>query len=125
MILPMPNRLSAHSEALHLRGTVPDPHSMPVIALVLSAIGTMGFSLFAWAVLTLLEAMGGYSPEPGALLFVPLLPLPAALVGAVASWRTKRYWPFYAGLAVSLLPIALAFLLPPLFDPGLGGGGMD
>jgi hypothetical protein len=98
---------------------------MPLIAFVLSAIGTMGLSLFAWAILALFEAMGGYSPKPGVLLFVPLLPLPAAIIGAVASWRTKRYWPFYAGLAVSLLPVALAFLLPPLFDPGLGSGGMD
>jgi hypothetical protein len=100
-------------------------YSLSGVALTLSSIGVMGFSLVAFLALTALEAIGGYHTHPPALMFVPLLALPGAAIGSVVSWRTKREWPFYVGLAVSLLPIVLAFVLPEAFDPTLGNRGSD
>jgi hypothetical protein len=85
----------------------------------------MAISLFAWGVIATLEAIGGYSPDPKILLFVPLLPLPAALVGAIAAWRSGRWWPWYLGLVLTLLPAVLAIVQAEQFDPGLGNGDWD
>jgi hypothetical protein len=85
----------------------------------------MSFSLLAFLFLTAIATAGGYHTHPPALMFVPLLALPGAVAGSVVSWRTKRAWPFYLGLAVSLLPIVLAFVLPEALDPTLGSRGSD
>ncbi len=92
-----------------------------VLPLVFASIGFMGFSLIAWAVIALLEAVGGYSPDPF-FVFAPLIPLPAALIGTIRSWQSGRWAPFYIGLAVTLvLPVLLAFLLPGVVEPHPAG----
>jgi hypothetical protein len=92
----------------------------PASWLIPFSIPCMAISLFAWGVIAMLEAMGGYNPDPEIFVFVPLLPLPAALVGAIAAWRSGRWWPWYVGLVLTLLPAVLAIVLAEQFDPGLG-----
>jgi hypothetical protein len=85
----------------------------------------MAFSLAVFLLLTAVETAAGYHTNPPALMFVPLLALPAVALGAAVSWRTQLAWPFFAGAVVSLLPIILAFVLPEVFDPTLGNPGAD
>jgi hypothetical protein len=93
--------------------------------LVLGSIGVMGFSLAVFLGLTAIETAVGYHTDPPALMFVPLLALPAVAFGSIVSWRTQLVWPFFLGALVSLLPIVLAFLLPEALDPTFGSGGAD
>lgn len=95
------------------------------LLLFLVAIPCTVVSLFAWGLVTLLELIGGYDPAPSILLFVPLLPLPAALVGAVVASRTGRWWPWCVGLVLTLLPAVLAIVLAEPFDPNLGNREFD
>ncbi len=89
------------------------------------SIPCMAVSLLAWGAITVLELIGGYSPDPSILLYASLLPLPAAFVGAVAAWRSGRWWPWYVGLVLTLLPALLALVLAEPFDPGLGTRDWD
>ena len=47
--------------------------------------------------------------------------LPGAAVGAVVTHSTRRWWPFFLGLAITLLPIVLYIVLPG--PPSLVAGG--
>lgn len=98
------------------------PHPISVLALTLSTIGVTGFSLLAFLALTALETFGGYETDPAALMFLPLLALPGAALGSVLSRRTRREWPFWVGVVVTMLPVVLAFVLPEALDPSLGQG---
>jgi len=102
-----------------------DRYFLSPFSLTLGSIGATGFSLFVFLALTALETFGGYRTQPPALMFIPLLALPGATVGALFSWHTKRHWPFFLGLAVTLSPIVCAFVLPEVFDPTLGQAGSD
>ena len=90
----------------------------PGLAVVIASIGFMGISFFAWAGVVLLERLGGYDAfREGDVLawLVPLLALPGPVVGSLAAWSTKRWWPFFIGLTATLLPALLAIVLasPP------------
>jgi hypothetical protein len=90
----------------------------PGLPVVIASIGFMGISFIAWAGVVLLEGLGGYSAfREGDVLawLVPLLALPGPVVGSLAAWSTKRWWPFFVGLIATLLPALLAIVLasPP------------
>jgi hypothetical protein len=92
----------------------------PAAWLILFSIPMMATSACAWGVIALLEAIGGYDPDPHLLFFVPLLPLPGALIGAIVAWRSGRWWPWWVGLTLTFLPALLALVLAEPFDPDLG-----
>lgn len=78
----------------------------------------MGIAFIALAVVVLFERLGGYNPfHEGDVLawLVPLLALPGPVIGSLAAWSTKRWWPFFIGLTAMLLPALLAIILasPP------------
>jgi hypothetical protein len=104
---------------------LPSPRAAPPLPLLafVSPVFIV-FSLAAWGIVAFLQTIGGYEPHPHFVLFVPLLALPGAIVGSFASRRMLKWWPFYVGLLVTLLPALLAIVLSQFFHwgPGLGAG---
>jgi hypothetical protein len=100
------------------------PRGHGAVALILATVGITLCSGLALGVVCLLMAIGGYRP-PGTLAWIVImLPYPAAIVGTAATLVNGRWWPFYAGLALTCLPVVLAILLAePL--PGLENGAWD
>jgi hypothetical protein len=99
----------------------------PALPLILFAAGIMVCSALVLGLVTILLGLsGGYDPDSRGLAYVSALPLPCAPIGAVASWRSGRWWPWYVGLVLTfVLPILLAIFLAASLDPGFGNREFD
>jgi hypothetical protein len=86
---------------------------VPGGAVSVAAIGIMALSAFIWWVLSSILCGGPYvglnsegacSPSDS---IAPLLSVPAVGAGAVMAWLRQKWWPFFAGAGLTLIPIVM------------------
>lgn len=85
-----------------------DEPLLPALPLVFASVGFTGIGLFAWEIVVLASTFEGRGAALWLLLFA-VLAGPAS--GSAVAYSRRRWWPFFAGVAVALVPIVLAALL--------------
>ncbi|HWB68761.1 MAG TPA: hypothetical protein VG518_02175 [Solirubrobacterales bacterium] len=93
-----------------MEGASPNIRAAPsALLLALPAAVLSTVAAIAWVLLAL-EAFFAAPWDPQ-WLFCGLA-LPSATIGSVATYTTRRWWPFFLGLAITLIPLVLFAILP-------------
>jgi hypothetical protein len=89
-------------------GSTDEQPRIPALPLVFASVGFTGIGLFSWEIVVFTSTFEGRGTALWLLLFA-VLAGPAG--GSAVAYSSRRWWPFFAGVAVALVPIALAALL--------------
>jgi hypothetical protein len=95
----------------------PGPPGLP---LAFASLGVMGVGLFAWGFLAIWStSLRSVGSTDWLIAFGTLAGIPT---GSFAAYKTRRWWPFFAGVAITLIPVLLLVLVFVLAPGGTGAG---
>jgi hypothetical protein len=84
----------------------------PALPLVFTTVAFAGVAFFSWLVVAIGSTIKGPFTAHGVdLWLLLLLVFVGPMFGSATTYASRRWWPFFTGLAITLVPIVLALLL--------------
>jgi uncharacterized membrane protein YdfJ with MMPL/SSD domain len=103
-------------------GSIAERPPLPALPLVFASVGFAGLGLFAWLLVAFATTAESGLQGRGAGLWLLLFgALAGTATGSAVACSTRRWWPFFVGVAITLVPIALAVMLVLTAPTGVGG----